>query len=256
MKRIWVILLVLAMGTLFAATSYAEDAVCVFMSDKNNAWVVRRDAPDVKISLKVGDALYKGDTLVVTQGNKVQLAFDQQAENVMHIEGPTELQIDRINPTDIQLKQGKVFALLDKKGPASHFKVFAPTAIAAVRGTQFQVMARGQETQILTYRGQVEVNGRKASGEPTDESVILGPGQKTKTVSVGTAPAPTDLLSQSEQNEIGNIIGTVSETKTWMKGQDVQKWFAPKEGSSSSSSSSSSGNDSNTSTSKAGPIVF
>lgn len=258
MKALRIPALIVSLAVLFSfeAKAFAEDAVCVFLSNKDNAWVIRRDADGVKSSLKIGDPIYKGDTLVVTRGNQVQLAFDKDAQNVMQIEGDTQLQISRINPTDIELKQGKIFALLDKKGPESHFKVFAPTAIAAVRGTQFQVLARGNETQVLTYRGSVEVNGRDASGEATEVSVLLGPNQKTMTAQIGQAPAPSQFLNDSEKAEIGNVLGKVDATKAWIRSQGNDSWFesATKGSETKTETKTSSSDESNSD--KNDPIVY
>ena len=208
----------------FAGLASAQDAVCVFVSQKDNAWVIRKDNA-IKQTLKVGDALYDGDRLVVMRGNAVQLAFDKQAQNVIHIEGESELLISGAKPTHIDMPNGKLFAVLNKKGPESLFKVSTPTAVAAVRGTQFQVNTMNQQAQILTYQGSVRVSGRDAKGEETQNFVIVNAGQKTAVAAQGAAPQPTQKMTNAEQMELASVLTRIDDTKKTIDTQGGGAWF-------------------------------
>lgn len=220
-----------ALPVLPAGQAYAEEAVCVFLSQRDNAWVIRKDAT-VKQSLNVGDSLYDGDRLVVMRGNTVQLAFDKEARNVVHIEGGTELQISGARPTNLDMSAGKIFAILNKKGPESLFKVTSPTAIAAVRGTQFQVDAMGPGTQIHTYEGSVKVSGRDAMGSEMNDFVIVSAGQKTSVASKEMAPAAATDMTAAEQAELMPVLARLAETQEMISRPESQAWFSNKDGSS------------------------
>ena len=210
--------------TMTMPVSAADEAVCVFISEKDNAWVVRKDS-SVKSSLKVGDALYSGDQLIVTRGNNVQLAFDKDFQNTVQIEGDSALEISGSRPTNIELSKGRVFAILNKRGAESQFKVFTPTAIAAVRGTQYQVNIANQGTQVNTYQGEVRVSGRDKNGRETSDYVSVNAGQKTVVKAVGEAPQAVQSMTEAEKGELTPVLERIQATKSTFKSEDLNQWF-------------------------------
>ena len=230
-----VLVVIFIAASLFSQWSYAEDAICVFVFQKDSAWVVRKDAT-VKQSLKVGDSLYDGDKLIVLHGNTVQLSFDREAKNVMQIEGDTELQISGAKPTNIDMSSGKIFAVLNKKGPESLFRVSTPTAVAAVRGTQFQVNVAGQQSNILTYQGSVRVSSRDASGKELPSFVMVDAGQKTSVPSAGIPPKPAQVLTETEKHDIDGVLSKIEESKKVIADGANAKWFEKEKKTAKSSS--------------------
>lgn len=189
----------------------ADDPMCIFVSKKGTAWVVRRDSA-VKVSLKVGDNLYQGDQVIVMRGNTVQLAFDKDLLNMVQVEGESILQLKSSNPFDIELYKGKVFAVIGKKGGVSDFKISTPAAIASVRGTQYQVIANEEGSKVLTYEGKVRVSGRE-NGKETDDFVVVSAGEKTKIVSPGKAPEPVQPMTNTEKKEIVPVLSDIKITR-------------------------------------------
>jgi hypothetical protein len=84
--------------------------------------------------------------------------------------------------TLLELLYGRVRAVLDAVlGEGDEFRVGGPTAVAIVRGTDFEVASPDPGvTQIAVFRGRVRVEPRFAgepAGEPVGEPFELGPGE-------------------------------------------------------------------------------
>lgn len=221
---LWVFILLPLAGGLafaFAEEAFAEQALCVFVSEKDNAWVVRKDSA-VKSSLNVGDPIYKGDTLFVTQGNTVQLAFDKEAQNVIQVEGNTSVQFKESSPPRLDLNSGKLYALLDKKGLESKFKIYTPTAVAAVRGTHYSVSfaSQTQRTDVATFSGSVKVAGLDSAGVETSKYVIVDAGKKTSVIDLGQIPADPTAMSVDEMRTLDPVLAHVEEARDFMKKLD------------------------------------
>ncbi len=80
--------------------------------------------------------------------------------------------------TLLELLYGRVRAVLDAVlGEGDEFRIIGPTAVAIVRGTDFEVASPDPGvTQIAVFRGRVRVEPRLA-GEPAGEPFELGPGE-------------------------------------------------------------------------------
>jgi hypothetical protein len=80
--------------------------------------------------------------------------------------------------TLLELLYGRVRAVLDAVlGDGEEFRLAGPTAVAIVRGTDFEVASPDPGvTQISVFRGRVLVEPRLAGG-PSGESFELGPGE-------------------------------------------------------------------------------
>ncbi len=228
-------------STLLATPAYsAEDkAACVFVSLNNSAWVMQKDS-QVKSTLKVGDVLKMGDRVIVTHGNKVQLSFDKDCKNIVQVEGDAMFYMDPAQPAKIQLQKGKMFALLDNLSPGSQFAIQTPTAVAAVRGTQYQVNILGQQSNIMTYRGRVLVSSVDAQGNETLDSVILEAGQKTSVDEVNKAPAEPSQMTEGELSEITVVSDSIDYTRKTIDSSSIESWLTDYEARATQGSSESS----------------
>jgi hypothetical protein len=85
---------------------------------------------------------------------------------------------DGASSTLLELLYGRVRAVLDAiLGDGEEFRIGGPTAVAIVRGTDFEVASPDPGvTQIAVFRGRVLVEPRLA-GEPAGEPFELGPGE-------------------------------------------------------------------------------
>jgi hypothetical protein len=198
----------------------ASETYCVVVSVNKNAWIVRADS-QVKASLRVGDILYEGDKLEVFHGNAVDLSFDKRSRNTVRIEGNSILRLTRILPTSIDLKNGKLYALLDNTYADRRFQVRTPTAIAAVRGTHYQVNVKSGMTEVITYQGQVKVSGRDDGGKATYQHVVLNAGQRTDVRQIGEPPSPATRVNGREMKEFSRVKSETYQIREWVQNGEM-----------------------------------
>ena len=204
------------LGPIPSADSSSGAQLCQVISVDSSAWLMKRDST-VKSTLTPGDILSEGDRVEVMRGNSAEIAFDKDRLNVVHVDGGTAFQITRLYPTSIELTKGNLFALLDNKISDRRFKLMTPTAVASVRGTQFQVNfadATGS-SQISTYEGLVQVSGRDPkTGYEAKEYILVGAHQKAMVDAQGKTPAKSEPMQDSEMSEISRIKRMVSDAKS------------------------------------------
>lgn len=130
---------------------------------------------------------------IVTVPNQVALAFDSEVvdtvsykataqQNVIRMESDTVLAIDKlkisnmgvdaISDTELDLRQGKIFGTVKKLSAASQFLIKTPNCIAGVRGTTFMLEADGS---IAVIDGSVVVAVTGPNGTIT---VVVGSGNQ------------------------------------------------------------------------------
>lgn len=107
----------------------------------------------------VGAALIDGAVLHLTAGKAV---LDFGEEGKVLLTGPADFVVEKHG---VELKTGGLLSVLHKL--AGGFEVKTPSAVAAVRGTEFYVEARGEkDTYVCICDGKVDVSARGASGKP------------------------------------------------------------------------------------------
>lgn len=177
-----------------------SEFACEVIGIDRSAWIVRGDSA-VKITpVEIGDVLHYGDTLTVVRGNSVDLAFDAQKGNVLHIAGQAEIRITKGLARQLEMKQGQMVAFLDNPEEDRNFKVVTPTAVAAVRGTRFMVETLADSlTRVATYQGAVQVSGKDADGKEKKEHVLLKADNKTLVDPANHQPLVTLPLSADDR---------------------------------------------------------
>ena len=151
-----------------------------------------------------GEQLPPG-TILDTGSGKLLLRLSDGSEVL--VRSHTRLQLQQPSLSDpgyFQLLLGRIRALINKRtGGAAPFELGTPSAVIAVRGTQFDVEVNSRNvTEVDVVDGLVEVYGRNAGGV----SVILEPGFSTR-VGIGTdpeQPEPTnEIRPEVERPEPG-----------------------------------------------------
>ena len=125
-----------------------------------------------------GEQLPPG-TILDTGSGRLLLRLSDGSEVI--VRAHTRLQVQQPSLTDpsyFQLLLGRIRALINKRtGGAVPFELGTPSAVIAVRGTQFDVEVNPRNvTEVDVVDGLVEVYGRNASGG----SVLLEPGFSTR----------------------------------------------------------------------------
>ena len=140
----------------------------------------------------------------------------------------TRLQLQQpsfANPSYLQLLLGRIRALINKRtGGTVPFELGTPSAVIAVRGTEFDVEVNRQNvTEVDVVDGLVEVSGRN----PAWGSVLLEPGFSTRVGldSGPEQPEPTnEIRPEVERPEPGeNEISGKSELEVEFERAEVER---------------------------------
>jgi hypothetical protein len=160
-----------------------------------------------------GEQLPPG-TILDTGSGRLLLRLSDGSEVI--VRAHTRLQVQQPSLTDpsyFQLLLGRIRAFINKRtGGAVPFELGTPTAVIAVRGTQFDVEVNPRNvTEVDVVDGLVEVYGRNVNGG----SVLLEPGFSTRVGmdSGPEQPEPTnEMRPEVERPEPGeNEISRKSE---------------------------------------------
>ena len=81
---------------------------------------------------------------------------------------------DTVSDTELDLKQGKIFASVKKLTGASQYLIKLPNGIAGVRGTQFSISANGQTSVYHSTGGGVVLSLIPPSGNA--QTTVVGAG--------------------------------------------------------------------------------
>ena len=132
----------------------------------------------------IGETLPPG-TVLETGGGRLLLQLTDGSQVL--IRAHTRLVVQQPSPTDrgyFQLLLGRIRAIITKHtGGAPPFELGTPSAVIAVRGTEFELdVNRRQETEVDVVEGVVEVTGRHSR-----TSVFVQAGSSTR-VGVDTPP--------------------------------------------------------------------
>jgi len=140
-----------------------------------------------------GEQLPPG-TILDTGSGRLLLRLSDGSEVI--VRAHTRLQVQQPSLTDpsyLQLLLGRIRALINKRtGGAVPFELGTPSAVIAVRGTQFDVEVNARNvTEVDVVDGLVEVYGRNANGG----SVLLEPGFSTR-VGMDSGPEQPEPTSE------------------------------------------------------------
>lgn len=134
-----------------------------------------------------------GDRIVTGPDSYAELALD--AEHVIYLRENTDFTLTqtRKDSAELTLTLGSLLAKVRKLVSGESLKVRTPTAVAAVRGTEFAVESAGDETHVAVYdEGKLEVSGSGAS-----ETLLAN--QETA-VMRGRPPLPAYYLRRLERH--------------------------------------------------------
>jgi hypothetical protein len=118
---------------------------------------VRLQKPDSQpTEARIKDLVLPGDTIMTGEKSTVVVQFEENC--VVKVEESSTLKVTSIsdNNREIIVKQGNVLAKLIRTGN-NNAAIITPTAIAAVRGTQFSVKYMDGKTLVAVTDGKVAV---------------------------------------------------------------------------------------------------
>lgn len=143
-----------------------------------------------EVSGEAGMPLEEGDRVVVAEGGSAEIALDGGSLITLRENSDFKLEKTTKGESSFFLSLGSLLAKIQKLGP-QRLRVRTPTAVAAVRGTEFGVEVDGDDSHIGVFdEGKVEVTGDK--GGPPE---LLISNQETS-VKKGDAPGHAAQLKR------------------------------------------------------------
>ena len=177
-------------------------------------------------ALQVGEALHAGAQLAAAANSSATLRFADGS--VLVLQPGARLMLDTVSvyagggmaDTRLRLQQGRVeIGANPGRTPGSRLQVITPSAVAAVRGTQFRVGANDSATQQETLEGEVAFD---ASG--TRVAVAAGQGSVAE---AGQPPsAPVALLSAPDLAGLPARVDTLPLGFEWPALPGAVAWLA------------------------------
>ena len=200
MNKILRILTIVSCLAWTAASVPADEAFhCEVLSMTGIAHVAR--ASGETALLKEGDLLSEGDSIEVSENGTLDLAYDKEWNNVVHLEKGAKAKVESISPAKLGLNDGAVYARLKKLPATSSFDVQTPTAVAAVRGTEYRTVVHDGQTEIFNFSSsKVFVYGVDEGGHKSEEPpAVLESEQKTSVESAGEPPKAPQTMETHEK---------------------------------------------------------
>ena len=186
---------------LIAATLALSLAAAVSAHAQEEKWDARLGAVSGDVTVLAADGspaasgedgmpLEEGDRVVVAEGGSAEVALD--GGSLIAVREKSDFKIEKTAKADASffLQAGALLAKIQKLG-TQRLRVRTPSAVAAVRGTEFGVEAEDGESHIGVFdEGKVEVTG-DAGGPPE----LLISNQETS-VAKGAAPVHAAQLQR------------------------------------------------------------
>ncbi len=148
--------------------------------------------------LKLGDSVQVGDTVEVPEGARLKLRMVDGS--VISAASGTRVTIEAYTgePRDakLTLAAGLLRAVVAKAAQPSRFEVDTATGVAAVRSTDWFVLAEPKGTQVGVLDGSVSL-----SSTATQRAVTI-PARWGARVEPGRDPVPARVWSQAEFNDV------------------------------------------------------
>jgi hypothetical protein len=151
----------------------------------------RGDAQVNDQAARVGMEIFEGDKLTTGEKSRLKVLFSDDV--ILALGSATEVVVEKhifdsksgARQTRLDLVKGKLRSLVQKMvaGSRADFTVKTTNAVAGVRGTEFVLVAEGEDTKLYTFSGEVELFG---SGEP----VVVAAGQGSDVGDSGEAQEP------------------------------------------------------------------
>lgn len=169
------------------------------------------------VAVSAGHEVCSGDTVIAGQDSRAKLKMEDGNELNISPNSQIVLENYQFNPKQNKKKvllnvlRGKVRAATHKPdmyndtaadGTSNSFEVKTKSAVAGVRGTDFLTSydARTNRTEVVTFRGKVEVGQIDADGKIVN-IIQVGAGQRS-IVMPGRPPGPPQPLPPAELNKM------------------------------------------------------
>jgi len=163
------ILLVCARGGVL--TCAAEEPSVSIVHMEGDVTICRQGEEEFKPAA-VDDVLFTGDQIKTKAGAYVEIAFDDEEENVVRINENSHVALLLKENEKIELVDGKIYSTVNKLQSGSSFEIRTPTAVCGVRGTEWSTTADSQNTTVETFQNNTYIKTVNEDGSLSAETVV------------------------------------------------------------------------------------
>ncbi|OYZ12804.1 MAG: hypothetical protein B7Y39_18885 [Bdellovibrio sp. 28-41-41] len=194
---------------ILSPTVFAEELYGIFMIVKGSVEV--ESTKRGRETAKVGTKVYPGDKITSFKDSRAKVVMADR--NVFNLSPDSQMSIGKyendaktgVKNVELDLTRGKIRSNVEQKydGEKSQFLIKTPTAVAGVRGTQFLTSfnATTQITEVVTFKGAVQVAPIMANGQVSNQVVIIKKGEMSSVKAGQEIPEPPRALPKEEINK-------------------------------------------------------
>ncbi|RMG32709.1 MAG: hypothetical protein D6732_13040 [Methanobacteriota archaeon] len=184
MKKIQLFLLLIAILFFLNNDTASVDKVAKINFLIGKTYVIKKAHHQV-IEAKLGLPLYIGDRIETKKESRCEILYDNG--NVVRLDENSIYRIAKIDEkakeSESELSLGKLWANIVKLfSGAQKFRVKTPTAVAAVRGTVYQIRQDTISADFKVFDGTIGVTPL-IEGEPSDSTFVVDQGEAFTMVS-------------------------------------------------------------------------
>lgn len=210
-------LLTLCIALLASTVAHGQTLASARILSSEGAVEIQRPSQSkgllTRIAYSVNDELFAGDVIRTLKGGRLVLGLTDGSQAI--IGEQTVLQIMDTSGsarTIFNVLRGRTRVKIERVGGRPNpYRVNTPTTVIAVRGTLFDVIVDGGETQVFVHEGEVAVSN---IARP-NVTVTLLPGQRTRVVHTQPPEKPTRFqpgrndgsFSQNQREKGGKSTG-------------------------------------------------
>lgn len=161
----------------------------VLLDQANRTYLVHGDVKIKKADsgsawqkMDTSTVLEKGDSIETGQNSSADIVIGTDNDKLIKLGQKTKIEVEGVNPTRINMPEGKIIVSVKKIGHGSSFVVKTPTAICGARGTAWSEEADMAKTKISVFENDVFMNkidingrikGRESIAKEGTERIIL-----------------------------------------------------------------------------------
>lgn len=126
-----------------------------------------------------GMFLNAGDSIKTGQDSYIELAFDENQDNVVRLNADTSAVLILKEDEKIEVLEGEVFSSISSLPSGSTFEIRTPTAVVGVRGTEWITRVGKDDTVVEALKDNPYVSGIERDGRLMSEKKIVLAGHMT-----------------------------------------------------------------------------
>ena len=190
--RISALLLISDAAILCDVSSGAEGPGVEIVSIRGDVEVLLADEEDY-MEAEEDMFLQAGDSIKTADASYAELAFDEEAENIVRIEEDTYAVFILGDDEKIELLEGEIFSTINSLPAGASFEIRTPTAVAAMRGTDWLTRVDEYGTDIEAVTGDLYVKGIDRDGAFMPEETVVSAGYRTRVRKFQRPAAPSGI---------------------------------------------------------------